>query len=429
MRSSPLRESCSLRSRPEVIVSKAVWLPPLLVFAVASALCAAPEGDSKQDEAVLVELDEALRKQGPSRTVVTYTSKELEVSGTLTLSYVPSKGRLFMAREEASPEAGKSYAILEPGSATYWDASQSQRLVYDLEPLLDGLHAFMNAVSQSRAEKALTREAFAAKLGPHFQLGIGVHAMGTRPTLEIAVGVSTLSRASWLAEVRNSSKRTLTLTPKEVKVELPGGKSYVIDRATGFFRSQRQVLQHSTFTLEASPLEPLAAFPEAKPPAKTPVEELPVDLFVDLLRKLVLESATGFEIGAKGKVLARLSEGFTQLAAAATRARLHHLSRSETRRFVLGRLESGATLESLRSGIAKESAELAKLLKAARIEIQREEDRELQILRTAVLAKVPADSPQAKALETALSVETVRAALLKGASPKSHLEAVLATLR
>lgn len=404
-------------------MSKALWLTSLLLLTLASGL------SSADDAAVLAELDAALVKQAPFQTQVRYASKELGVTGTLHVAYARAEGRMFLRREETSPEALTTYALFEPGRATYWSDEGSQRFVYDLAPLLDGLHAFMSARELSQGRQALSPEAFRATVGAQIQLGIGAHAMETRPSLEVGLGVSSLSRASWIAELRDAPEPKLELTPKLVKATGRGGRSYVIDRETGFFRSQRLELQSSTFTLEAGDLEPLKAFPETKPPADVPTEELPIHVFVGLLRNLVEGSVSQGLHAAEGEALERAAEGYTLLAASASQARLHHLARSEARRYVQHRLESGATLESLRAEVEKEAAGLAKHLERAFQGIEREEERELADLRKSALRGVAADSPQAKALTAALNPARVRAARKAPASAKSHLEAVLASWR
>jgi len=408
-------------------VTKAAWLAPFLIFATAGLLLAAPEGEENKGESVLAELDAALRKQGRFRVVVKYACKELEVSGALTISFDTKEGRMLLQREGISP-AVKSFALFEPGSATYWSAEGAQRFVYELEPLLEGLHGFQSAIALSQGGEALSREAFARRVGAQIQVGIGAHAMETRPVLQVGLGVSTLSRSSWVSELREDPKRKLVVSAEEVKGERPGGRSYSIDRKTGFFRSQRLVLQSSTFTLEAAPLEKLEAFPKVSPPA-SPTQELPVHVFVDMLRGLVVDAATSIVVDAEGEALDRLAKGYTFLAASAAQVRLHHFARSEARRYVQHRLKAGATLESLQAAQGEASAELAEHLAKALAGIEREEERELAGLRKAVLLKVAGDSPQAKALVAALSPEAVRAARAKPASAQSHLEAVLATLR
>ncbi len=408
-------------------MSKAIWVLPFLICASASLLSAAPEQDAQQ-EGVLDELDAALRKQGPFRVVISYACQELEISGTLTLSFSALEGRMLMRRKGTSP-AESSSAYFEPGSATYWSAEGAQRFVYELKPLLEGLYGFQNSIAVSKGEPALSREAFATQVGPQIQIGIGAHAMETRPTLEVGLGISTRTRSSWVSELRDDGQRKLVTTPDEVKAERPGGRSYVIDRKTGFFRSQRLVLQRSTFTLAAGPLQALEAFPEVTPPTNPPTQELPVHVLVDMLRGLVLTAATSVDLDAEGAALEQVAKGYTLLAASAAQVRLHHLARSEARAYVQDRLEAGATPESLRAAKDKEAAELAKHLATALAGIEREEERELAVLRKAVLVKVAGDSPQAKALVAALSVEVVRAARAKPASALSHLEAVLASLR
>lgn len=400
---------------------KALRLAPLLLLALA-ALAPADE-----DAALLAELDAALLKQAPFKTVVTYASKEVDAAGTLTIHYSPKAGRLFLDREGTSPRPVKSFALIELGSATYWSAEGGQRLVYDLGPLLKGLHAFMNAAALSEGGEALSREAFEAKVGMQLQIGIGAKAMETRPELRVGLAVTTLSRSSWTAELRDAPKRKLVASKGEVEGERPGGWSYVIDRKTGFFRSQRLVLQSSTFTLEASPLES-AEFPEPKPPAKIPTQELPIHVFVSMLRTLVTDSLALGGAAAEGAALERAAQGYTSLAAAAAETRLHHLARSEARRYLRYRLQTGASLADLRGGVEGEAARFGTHLAKGMAGIEREEERELASLRKAALAGVAADSPRAKALGEALSVERVRAARGKPASPKSHLEAVLATL-
>jgi hypothetical protein len=421
-------------------VSKALWLAPVLIFASAGLVQAGPnekpdkKPDKKadqradQDEAVLAELDATLASQPPFQVVLNYACDELDVAGKLTLSYDPKAGRLYMRREGTSPKPIKTFALIEPGSATYWGAEGAQRFVYDLTPLLKGLHTLLNAVALSAGGEELSREAFRAKVGAQLQIGIGAHAMQTRPELRVGLGVSTLSRSTWTSELRDATKRELVVSPKEVKAKRAGGWSYVIDRKTGFFRSQRLELQSSTFTLEAGPLEPLEAFPKAEPPAVS-TQELPVHIFVGMLRVFVKDSLVLGSVTAEGEALERVAKAYTLLAASASETRLHHLARSESRRYLQFRLEAGASVEALGRGVDAEAAQWSKHLAKAMGAIEREEERELETLRKAVLARVPADSPQAKALTAALSSERVRAARGKPASPKSHLEAVLATLR
>lgn len=417
--------SLRLRSRG---LAPLVWVG--LVGLFAPAFCAAPCAAQEEfsSEELDAELCAAFRRQGAFQARLRYESEALSVKGVLEIAYQPKEARYFLRTVQSAPPRPIVYARFEAGRMAHWGGQDRAPsiMTYDLEALLGTLYPITCATAELRGEEAPSAEAFRAGLETEINLLVSRNEAG-RPNLDIGLGVSS-HPAMWLRGLRPGEGRNLSVDAAEVRLELPlQGLAMVIDRKTGFFKSQRVELQGGgSFSLKTESFGPLESFPAARPPAGTQVESLDLQLFEEISGSLsagVLARLAALPVeGEGGQRLVRACQAFS---AAHSHVRRQHLIRGFALKAVNHNLEqlSLAQLQSDLPNFVKACQERA--AQGFWSELERTEQALIERFGSRVLQALPEDAPLREAARAALEPAAVRAKRAPDLALEAHLGAVL----
>lgn len=394
---------------------------PLLLALALGGAALAQDAAPPQAARLFEELHGKLAQQDAFEVLIRYRSKAYGAEGSLALSYQPKQQRLLVKRVEVKPEAGESFALFEPGRASYWSGEQGRALDADLSVVMKVFAPLAQLLGRVSGNEAASR----GELVPELQLGLSPTEEG-RPSLDLGLGVS-LVRGSWLRWLREDPSRlelkadadTVTLSVPKLRV--------VIDRATGFFRSQTLTLSQGTFSLEAEALRPLKAFPSERPPAGLPSQVLPMPRFVGMIEQLSTEVMR--VTPAKIDDAESLRKAYTDAAAGASHARRNHYLGAAARYFVARRRKEGRTPAQLGADFEAELTTFTKTLEPVLEDLESQEQRQISGLRDRLLAELAADAPHRKLLAEGLSAKRVAEALPADRPLKEHLEAAIKAAR